>query len=122
MSGWRARAACRDAPAADVLLAFGTGEEQQQFVQRHCVHCPVTDECFSVGHDEWGVWGGLTEKKRGDLLGNRRVRTREANRGCGSPYAYRVHRENGEEPCPECLQAWTGYCQERKRIRLGRTA
>lgn len=63
-----------------------------------------------------------TEKKRGDLLGNRRDRTQGANRGCGSPYAYRAHRENGEEPCAACLRAWTEYCAEKKRLRLGRTA
>lgn len=120
MSDWWKRAACRGAPEAGAVLAFGTGQEQQRFVRLYCDRCPVKGPCFSAGRDEWGVWGGTTEKKRGDLLGNRRGRA--PFRGCGTPYAYRTHRENGEDPCAACLRAWTDYCQERKRIRLGRTA
>jgi hypothetical protein len=85
----------------------------------------VKEACFAVGRDEWGVWGGTTEKKRGDMLGARRERTagqKTGGKACGSAYAYRTHRENGEDPCAACLRAWSEYCQERKRIRLGRTA
>lgn len=125
MSAWRERAACRDAPAGDARLAFGSGQQQQRFARIYCGHCPVKEACFAVGRDEWGVWGGTTEKKRGNLLGSRRERTaghKTGGKACGSAYAYQKHRENGEEPCAACLRAWTEYCQERKRIRLGRTA
>ena len=116
---WTSAAACRQAQPDQL---FVRGAEQNKAKQL-CTGCPVRTECLAEALDnqiEWGVWGGTTEKKRGDLLGNRRGRA--PFRGCGTPYAYRTHRENGEDPCAACLRAWTDYCQERKRIRLGRTA
>src|ERR1700722_3210949 len=36
-------------------------------VQRECARCPVREQCFESGwDDEYGVWGGSSEKQRRD--------------------------------------------------------
>jgi hypothetical protein len=75
---WVLRAACRG--AADWKLAFGRAEDQLAFVERYCRGCWVKQECFDFGKDDWGVYGGLTEKKRSDLLGRRGERNRGLSR------------------------------------------
>ena len=36
-------------------------------VQKQCAVCPVRDQCFESGwDDEYGVWGGSSEKQRRD--------------------------------------------------------
>jgi hypothetical protein len=87
------------------------------FIRRYCDHCSVTWECGAYGGTRHGVYGGALRKARGGP-----DEEPEDEPGCGTPRGYRLHRENGEEPCAACLRAWTEYCQERKRIRLGRTA
>lgn len=36
-------------------------------VQKECAKCPVREQCFESGwNDEYGIWGGSSEKQRRD--------------------------------------------------------
>lgn len=77
---WRARAACRDEdpeiffPTATEVTPHGWLEVAE--AQRVCDRCPVRRACLSSAlesGEEFGIWGGLTEKERRAL---RRRRSR----------------------------------------------
>lgn len=37
-----------------------------KFVRKICFNCPVRRKCLELGmQEEYGIWGGLTEKERG---------------------------------------------------------
>jgi hypothetical protein len=123
---WRLQAACRgsdpDAPFAEPGSDVVAG-----FVKTYCRDCPVKREClrFGLEHAGYGVYGGLNAIQRGRLLGRKpRVQERPVVvPECGTWQAYRYHREQlVEDPCQACKSAWTAYCAEKKRVRLGRTA
>lgn len=66
MTGWRARAECRD---MDTDLFFpGKGVIPREALEA-CGRCPVTAQCFdeqmafSAAH-QFGVWGGTTALAR----------------------------------------------------------
>lgn len=64
---WRLRALCR---ATDPELLFVSGAQQRQATSI-CRDCPVKRECAAEALDnkeEYGVWGGLTERQRRSLL------------------------------------------------------
>lgn len=68
-SEWTLLARCRD--MADAL--FPEGKEQKR-VRSLCMGCPVRSECLAEALDnriEWGVWGGMTERERRQLLRTR---------------------------------------------------
>lgn len=124
---WRLLAACRgsdpEAPFADP-----GSPRQRAFVAAYCRHCPVRKECLEFGLRRgvgYGVYGGLNAVQRGRLTG--RVQRAPVAGGplpsCGTEQGYRFHREKRfEDACQACKAAWTEYCNERRRIRLGRTA
>lgn len=125
---WRLLAACRgtdpEAPFADP----GT-PQQQAFVVTFCRHCDVRKECLEFGlrSGPYGVYGGLNAVQRGRLTGRKRRTPTPVGGGplptCGTERGYRFHREKRfEDACQPCKTAWTAYCNERRRIRLGRTA
>ena len=63
---WTLQAKCRG--LQDEL--FPEAAEQKQ-ARRVCFTCPVRNECLAEALDnriEWGVWGGLTERERRQLL------------------------------------------------------
>ena len=66
---WTMRAKCRG--MEDAL--FPEAAEQKR--ARHiCMGCPVRSECLAEALDnriEWGVWGGMTERERRQLLRQR---------------------------------------------------
>jgi WhiB family transcriptional regulator, redox-sensing transcriptional regulator len=123
---WRLRAECRDTDP-DVPFAAPGSDEQVLFVKTYCRRCPVRAAClrFGLDHAGYGVYGGLNAIQRGRLVGKKQ---QPAERPvvvpeCGTWQAYRYHREQlVEEPCQPCRSAWTEYCREKKRLRLGRTA
>ena len=66
---WTLAAKCRG--RQDDL--FPDGPEQKR-VRVLCTGCPVRSECLAEALDnriEWGVWGGMTERERRQLLRQR---------------------------------------------------
>ena len=67
---WTPRAACR-AEQPDRLFVRGA---EQNKAKTLCKSCPVRTECLAEALDnqiEWGVWGGMTERERRQLLRQR---------------------------------------------------
>lgn len=68
---WRSRAACR---GTELSLFFGSLREPANArrarlaaAKQICAVCPVRDPCLAFAlrhHEEFGVWGGLTETER----------------------------------------------------------
>lgn len=66
---WAGQAKCRG--TGDILFAEGA---EQRRVRIICRDCPVRRECLAEALDhriEWGVWGGMTERERRQLLRDR---------------------------------------------------
>ena len=66
---WAMDAKCRG--MEDAL--FPEASEQKR-VRQLCMGCPVRMQCLSEALDnriEWGVWGGMTERERRQLLRQR---------------------------------------------------
>src|SRR5690606_12488566 len=76
---WRHHAACRD---EDPELFFPIGTSGPALLQVEqakavCRRCPVSAECLTWALDrpeEYGIWGGLTEGERGELIRRRTKR------------------------------------------------
>ena len=69
---WMRSAACAD---ADPEIFFPTISRQPATeAKQTCSGCPVQAECLEyslVNQEEFGVWGGLTEKERRQFLNER---------------------------------------------------
>ncbi|GAA1391894.1 WhiB family transcriptional regulator [Luteococcus peritonei] len=66
---WTLLARCRG--MADALFPEGKDQKRARAV---CMGCPVRSQCLAEALDsriEWGVWGGLTERERRQLLRQR---------------------------------------------------
>ena len=66
---WTARAKCKG--MTDAL--FPEAADQKR-ARQLCQGCPVRFECLAEALDnriEWGVWGGMTERERRQLLRQR---------------------------------------------------
>lgn len=66
---WTLLARCRG--MADALFPEGKDQKRARGV---CMGCPVRSRCLAEALDgriEWGVWGGLTERERRQLLRQR---------------------------------------------------
>ena len=66
---WTLDARCRG--MADALFPEGKDQKRARLV---CMGCPVRAVCLAEALDnriEWGVWGGLTERERRQLLRQR---------------------------------------------------
>jgi len=66
---WTLLAACRG--MGDAL--FPEVKDQAQ-TKKVCLGCPVCIDCLAEAldnHIEWGVWGGMTERERRQLLRQR---------------------------------------------------
>jgi Transcription factor WhiB len=72
---WQDQAACNG--AGDSNYAFGDDssgrpenpwkviEGQRWFIRNYCDHCPVVEECLTLGlSEQYGVWGGLLPSER----------------------------------------------------------
>lgn len=69
---WQDHAACS---SEDPDLWFPIGADhavsQTKRAKRVCYRCPVMPECRTYAlthHERHGVWGGLTEREREDIL------------------------------------------------------
>ena len=66
---WTLQAKCRG--MQDKLFPEGVDQKRARLV---CMGCPVRSECLAEALDnriEWGVWGGMTERERRQLLRQR---------------------------------------------------
>jgi WhiB family redox-sensing transcriptional regulator len=66
---WPTQAVCRE-DHPDALFVQGAAQQQAKIV---CFRCPVRAECLAHALDtrtEFGVWGGMTERERRQLLRN----------------------------------------------------
>lgn len=82
---WQREGACRD---QDEVLFFGPAaarEERRAKARRIreaksvCARCPVWECCRGYAlenEEEYGVWGGLSELERWELINKRRARRR----------------------------------------------
>ncbi|MGP6174252.1 WhiB family transcriptional regulator [Corynebacterium sp. A21] len=64
---WITKAKCRQGDP-DALFVRGA---QQRKAAALCRHCPALDQCRAIALDnreEFGVWGGMTERQRRALL------------------------------------------------------
>lgn len=80
---WTLRAKCRG--MEDALFPEGKDQKRARVV---CNGCPVRSECLAEALDhriEWGVWGGMTERERRQLLRQRPDITDWRSVLCGSP-------------------------------------
>ncbi|MED7952903.1 MULTISPECIES: WhiB family transcriptional regulator [unclassified Streptomyces] len=79
---WQTRAACRH---ADSRLFFHPNgergqahEDRDREAKRVCAHCPVSRACLEyalLAEEVYGIWGGLTEAERAELVRPSRRRT-----------------------------------------------
>jgi WhiB family redox-sensing transcriptional regulator len=63
---WKLFARCRG--TQDEMFPEGSAQKKARTI---CYTCPVRSECLAEALDnriEWGVWGGMTERERRQLL------------------------------------------------------
>jgi WhiB family redox-sensing transcriptional regulator len=75
LAAWTNRAACHDAPSDLFYPALAetasARDERERAAKRVCMSCGVRVECLEYALDaneRLGVWGGMTESERRDLL------------------------------------------------------
>jgi len=104
-----ARAACRNAPAG-LFYPKASRESPPQAqareteAERVCATCPVQTECLSYAvrlQENFGIWGGLTERERHRLAGKRDAepRPRDPLR-CVGPRGSTSTEHHKHEVCP----------------------
>lgn len=125
---WRDHAACK---GLDPDLFFPPVGANAHEPKRVCRTCPVADYCLDYAlavnpRDDLGIWGATSQQER---IRVRKLRgttptvstgRKEPTRppaACGTNSGYQRHRRNGEEACPECLQAMAAYDRQRKHAR-----
>lgn len=76
---WQLRGACRDVDGELFFHPYGEREPSRSRRERAalavCARCPVLFECRTYAlqaREPYGVWGGLTETDRQDILAGRR--------------------------------------------------
>lgn len=105
MSGtWYDEAACK---GMGHLMFPERGNAQMAFAAiAICKTCPVTEQCLDSAietEERFGVWGGLTERKR------REIRVPRAPSACGTRVAY----DRGCR-CLGCKKATNDYKRDRR--------
>lgn len=86
-TSWHARGACRR-PGVDREIFFGADREQGatervDAAKAICASCPVKAECgrYALTQPEpYGVWGGMSEGERRDILRRRRGASEDHHR------------------------------------------
>lgn len=82
---WYEQGACR---GMDVALFFpGRGEKIPDEVEEACRSCVVRKECEAAGLEEFGIWGGRSERARRRVrrVGVRRRRAEEKGHADADP-------------------------------------
>jgi hypothetical protein len=101
---WRASAACADYPDE---VFFPHPNDDGRAAKRICAECPVARECLTEAltkREEHGVWGGLTEHERRQIIAPRHTNGLPTAR-CGTESGYRRHLRAKENACAACRSA-----------------
>ena len=64
LAPWRTQAACRGLDPERFFPARGVSADNARAV---CVTCPVRADCLDaamIGHENYGIWGGYSERQR----------------------------------------------------------
>ena len=89
---WQLLAACRGVDSS--LFFHPEGERgaartaREESAKEVCTRCPVRSECAAHAlavREPYGVWGGLTEDEREELLGRARGRLVSVGHSPGAP-------------------------------------
>lgn len=111
---WRTDAACRDDP--DRMFPDPGSPIRIADAKAVCTGCPVRLQCQQWALDSGerhGVWGGLSEDERADLVGRH-----QQTAPCGTPGAYRRHLRRGEPADEACRRAYAvEQAEKRHRAR-----
>lgn len=103
---WARLARCRTAPTS---LFFPTQGDDVDQAKDLCRGCPVLAECrdYALTYPRLhGVWGGLSERQREQMVGPLPLDPEEAGLlPCGTAAAYKRHLRHGEAPCLACTEA-----------------
>lgn len=70
IGSWARQARCANAPDPEIFFP-GRGPGEADAAKAVCADCPVRRECLQYAlraPEEHGVWGGLDEKERADLI------------------------------------------------------
>lgn len=106
---WAAAARC--AEVGDTERFFPEHQGRSVEVNRTlelCRGCEVVVQCrdWAVRNNEYGIWGGTTEKQRRDIRRGLGLHTPVLDRiDHGAPSGARAHYRLGERPCGLCARA-----------------
>jgi len=104
------RAACKE---YDTSVFFPEPGDHGKLAMGICAGCLVVESCleWALRHEDEGVWGGVTARKRRALRTQRGVVLDPGDAACGprgevvgraTARACRRRHEAGEVPCEEC--------------------
>lgn len=68
---WKLHAACRNLSDPDFMFPVGKASAQEREAKAVCHQCPVRKQCKTYAlnnREEFGVWGGLSEADRRNIL------------------------------------------------------
>jgi hypothetical protein len=103
VNDWREHAACVD---HDINVFFPEKGQNATAAKRICATCTVRVACLNYAldnYEEFGVWGGKSEKERRPL---QRIRRSEL---CGTRSGYVRHWRMGTQACEDCKKAEAEY-------------
>lgn len=106
---WREDALCRQVGPEIFYPEPGEGCNIARYAKRICLACPVRAACLNEAiqnHEQYGIWGGLTERERLLLNRGEPVPVRRELMPHGTVAAFRRHIRNGQKPCKGCRRAW----------------
>lgn len=105
------RAACLD--RGD--LWFSDDKQERVHARDICRVCPVRPACTTDGlREEYGIWGGLTERER--AAGRTEMPPVREPVTCGTRRGYRQHKSLGEEACGPCRAANAANASDHRRV------
>lgn len=106
---WASQAACKAAPELFHPSKY-TPRSEVVAALAYCRACPVVTECASYALkncEPYGIWGGMTETERKELLLRRGIRGEPEPKPIphGTEYGQKLHYLRGEKPCADCQAA-----------------
>jgi WhiB family redox-sensing transcriptional regulator len=116
---WMARAVCLEFEP-DWLYPAPKDKAGVARAKKICAGCPVQAECaaYALAHEEeFGVWGGLSERERHRILHPRQdppPPPHQPRPPCGTRQGYQAHWRRREDACPACKEAERIHQQGRR--------
>lgn len=117
----RPERACRDIPTAVFYPDNRAGFRPALNI---CAQCPIRIDCLDAAlqtpvAEDYGIWGGTTDKERKRLRNGQPGRRRRIVAVCGTLGGYTAHKRLGEPPCRSCRDAQNVYQRERYAAKKG---